>query len=140
MRQTVPIHRSRLLYALAIALVIATGLLWRSGHLPFASFIIKYGGDALWALAVFFGCGVMFPRSSTTRLALVALAFAWSVEFLQLYHAGWLEGLRATRLGKLVLGATFNVPDLFAYVTGIAFGALAEWVYLNKKQRAKQNA
>jgi hypothetical protein len=135
-----PIHRNRLLYALAIAIVIAAGLLWRSGLLPLPNFLIKYGGDALWAVVVFFGFGLIFPRSSTIQLALLALVFAWSVEFFQLYHADWIDGLRATRLGKLVLGSTFNVPDLFAYVTGIVLGALAEWVYLNKKRGANQQA
>src|SRR5688572_10101869 len=61
--------------------------------------------------------------------------FAWSVEYLQLYHAPWIDAIRSTRLGRLVLGSVFNSPDLLAYVIGIALGALAEYVFLNTKQK-----
>lgn len=57
-----------------------------------------------------------------------AIFFAWAVEFSQLYHADWIDGIRRTRLGHLVLGFTFNAPDLVAYAVGIAVGAVAEHV------------
>ena len=126
--KAIPVQRCRPAYALAIALVIGTGLLWRSGLLPLPSFLAKYGGDSLWALVVFLCFGFAFHRSSTMRIALGAVCFAWSVEFLQLYHAPWIDGIRSTRLGHLVLGTMFNSPDLLAYVIGIALGALAECV------------
>ena len=132
----IPIQRSRPLYALAAALVIGTGLLWRSGLLPLPNFIAKYGGDSLWALVVFLGFGFVYPRISTTRLGVIAVCFAWAIEFLQLYHADWIDGLRATLLGRLILGTTFNSPDLLAYVVGIAVGVLAERAYFNGSQRA----
>jgi hypothetical protein len=126
------------MYALAAALVIGTGLLWRSGLLPLPSFLAKFGGDSLWALVVFLCFGFVFRRSSTARIVLGAICFAWSVEFLQLYHAHWIDALRSTHLGRLVLGTSFNSPDLIAYVVGIALGALAECLYLNENQRADQ--
>ena len=132
----IPVQRRRPIYALVTALVIGTGLLWRSGLFPLPDFIAKYGGDSLWALVVFLCFGIAFHRSSAVRIALVAVCFAWSVEFLQLYHAPWIDGIRSTRLGHLVLGTMFNGPDLLAYVTGIALGALAEYVFLNENQKA----
>lgn len=87
----------------------------------------NYGGDALWALMVFVGFGCLLTRSSTLVVALLALTFAWGVEFSQLYHAPWIDAVRVTIAGRLVLGNTFNWPDLPAYVVGIALGALAEW-------------
>jgi hypothetical protein len=70
-------------------------------------------GDALWALMVFVGFGFLFPRASTLLTALLALTFAWGIEFSQLYTALWIDALRATIPGKLVLGTTFNWPDLW---------------------------
>jgi hypothetical protein len=70
------------------------------------------------------------PRSPAIHpptIALLALAFAWGEEFSQLYHAPWIDTIRATILGKLALGNTFNWPDLPAYAVGIALGASAEW-------------
>lgn len=119
--------RKRLPYAVSLILVIGAGLLWRSGLVPLPGWLVKYGGDALWALAVFLGLGWVFRQSRTGRVALAAVFCAWSVEFLQLYHAPWIDAIRATRPGRLVLGTTFNAPDLLAYLAGIALGAWAEW-------------
>lgn len=73
--------------------------------------------------------GFVFRRSSTARIALGAVCFAWSIEFLQLYHSPWIDEIRSNRLGHLVLGAGFNGPDLIAYLIGVALGAVAECVY-----------
>jgi len=137
MSATIPVQRNRPIFAVATALVIGAGLLWRSGLFPLPDFVAKYGGDALWALVVFLCFGIAFHRSSTARIALAAVSFAWSVEFLQLYHAPWIEAIRSTRLGRLVLGTTFNSPDMLAYVIGIALGAFAEWIFLNENQKAR---
>ncbi len=84
--------RSRAVYALLVLAVIAAGLLWRSSLLPLPPFASKYGGDALWSLIVFFGLGLLLPRSSTLMLAVLAVGFSTAVEFSQLYHAPWIEG------------------------------------------------
>jgi hypothetical protein len=119
------------LYALVAVLVIVTGLLWRSGLLPLSTFLAKYGGDSLWALVVFLCFGFAFHRSSTMRVGLSAICFAWSVEFLQLYHAHWIDVIRSTHPGHLVLGSSFNSPDLIAYAVGIALGIVAECLWFN---------
>src|SRR5262245_276299 len=105
---TTPLERSRPLYGLAAALTIGAGLLWRSGLLPLPEFPAKYGGDSLWALMLFFGLGFVFRRSTTAQLALGTIGIAWCVEFSQLYHAPWIDSVRSTRLGHLVLGSSFN--------------------------------
>jgi len=119
--------RNRLLYLCLAVAVIATGLLWRSGFIPMPAALSKYGGDALWALMVFVGFGFLLPRASTLSLALLALVFSWGVEFSQLYKAPWIDAIRSTLPGRLVLGNTFNWPDLPAYVLGVGLGAIMEW-------------
>ena len=122
-----PPARNRRLYA-GIALVVAgIGLQWRSGILPLPPWLASSGGDALWALLVFLCFALAMPAASTLRLALLALAFSWGIEFSQLCQAPWIDSLRDTLLGKLVLGNTFHWPDFPAYTTGIALGAIAEW-------------
>lgn len=130
---SMPMHhrsfpRNRLRYALITLGVVASGLLWRSGYLPLPEFASKYGGDALWALMVFTGLGCILTRTSTLRLAATALCCTWLVEFSQLYHAPWIDTLRATLPGRLILGSVFNWPDLPAYAVGIATGAAAEFL------------
>jgi hypothetical protein len=119
--------RNRLLYAALAVAVVAAGLLWRASFMPLPPFLSKYGGDALWALMVFVGFGFLFHRASTLVAALLALTFSWGVEFSQLYHAPWIDAVRATLPGRLVLGSTFNWPDLPAYALGVVLGACVEW-------------
>lgn len=128
-------ERSRLRWALAAGLVIGAGLLWRPLVRPLWPVAAKYGGDALWALMVYCGFGLLLRRASVGMLALAALGFSFAVEFSQLWHVPWLDALRATLPGRLVLGSTFNAPDLGAYAAGILAGASAETLLL-RRQRA----
>ena len=112
--------------------VVAAGLFWRSGIVPLPHWLSNHGGDALWALLVFFGFGFLLRRISTPQLSIVSLGFAWAVEFSQLYHAPWIDAIRAVRLGHLVLGSTFNWPDLPAYAVGVVIGALIDRALLNR--------
>jgi len=129
------ISRNRPVYAILMVLVIGAGLIWRSGWIPLNDFFGKYGGDALWALVVFLGFGLVWHWSSTLRIALVAVGFAWAIEFSQLYHAPWIDGIRSTLPGRLILGYTFNPPDLIAYLVGVGTGALAEWLSWGRGKR-----
>ena len=126
-RHTPSLLRNRALYAVLALAVIAAGLLWRASFMPLPPSVAKYGGDALWALMVLVGFGFLLPSASTLMVTLLALTFAWGVEFSQLYHAPWIDAIRATLPGRLVFGTTFNWPDLPAYAVGIALGALVEW-------------
>ena len=125
--------RSRVWYGALSVLVVVTGLLWRSQLMPLPPFPSKYGGDALWALMVFCGMGFVFPGLSTRMLTLLALGFSWAVEFSQLYHAPWIDAVRSTLPGRLILGFSFHWLDLTAYVLGIALGAAGE--HLARKAR-----
>lgn len=128
---TIRRKRIRLTYGLAAGLTILLGLFWRSGLVAMPGFVVKYGGDALWSLVVFFALGMVFTRATTLQVALTAVAFSWAIEFLQLYHAPWIDSIRSTVLGRLVLGSTFNSPDLVAYVIGVVLGSIADRVLHN---------
>ena len=119
-------QRSRWLYGLLVLAAMASGLVLRSRYVSLPAAWVKYGGDAVWALLVFFGFCWIFHRIPTWRLALMAWAFAWVIEFSQIYHAPWIDTIRATRAGHLVLGSTFNWPDLPSYVAGILLGVLID--------------
>ncbi|WP_426106044.1 DUF2809 domain-containing protein [Massilia sp. TSP1-1-2] len=121
-----PYRRPRPWLALGLVLVVALGLASRAYPALFPASLGSYTGDALWALMVFLGIAFFKPALSRTRLAGAALAFAWLVEASQLYQAPWINALRATTPGHLVLGTGFQWLDLVAYAAGIACGFLGD--------------
>lgn len=91
------------------------------------SFIRAYVGDGLWALMVFFGIATVANRPPTVSVALLAMLFCFGIECSQLYHVPWIDTLRSTRLGGLVLGYGFLWTDLLCYSVGILIGSLIDY-------------
>jgi hypothetical protein len=110
-----------------IVIVICSGLASSSEAVGLPPFFAKYAGDALWALMVFLGIGFVLATRGTALVTALAVAVSCADEFSQLYHAPWIDTVRRTTLGHLVLGDTFAWGDIAAYLVGIGFGATAEW-------------
>jgi len=85
-----------------------------------------YIGDILWALMIFFIIAILFKRKSTYWVGAVAIAFSFLIEFSQLYQEPWINSIRHTTLGGLVLGFGFLWTDLVSYAIGISIGVLLE--------------
>jgi hypothetical protein len=115
--------RSRVVSGIALVLVIAAGLGSRVFGRQLPTFIATYAGDTLYATMVFVALGILAPRWSTARLALTALALSVAIEVSQLYHAPWIDAIRRTLPGSLVLGYGFLWSDMACYVAGVALGA-----------------
>ena len=114
--------RNRWQIAAACLVVVLLGLASRRVPGLFPDFLGKYPGDALWALAVYGGWAMVAVAWPAWRIASMAVACAFFVECSQLYHASWIDSIRRTTLGHLILGFTFHPPDFIAYVVGIAVG------------------
>ena len=130
--------RRRCTYLSAAIGSILLGLLWRSLPASLAPFLWKYGGDAIWAAMVYFLVRCIGPSRSITWSATLALGISFATELSQLYHAPWIDSIRGMRLGALILGSTFNWPDLPAYALGIAFAALVDFCAGNYRVRTVQ--
>jgi hypothetical protein len=118
--------RNRRWYLLAMIVVMAAGLASRRYSWLFHACLGKYPGDALWALMVFLLWGRALPRTSSLWIGLYALSTSFADEFSQLYQAPWINDIRSTTMGHLILGSGFAWPDLVAYTVGVAIGVLAE--------------
>ena len=120
------LRRNRIVYALLIALTLMVGLASRRVPDLFPVFLARYLGDTLWALLVFWLIGFVWPNIAGTQALVGALLFAYGIEVSQLWHPLWLETLRNTTLGALVLGHGFLWSDIVCYTVGIGAGYLAE--------------
>lgn len=127
--------RSRKLYAFLTIIVMVLGLLSRKAAFLLPDIVTMYLGDALWALMIFFGAAFLFPKLKTSRIWLLSLLFCWFIETTQLYHAPWIDAIRATTLGGLILGFGFLWSDIIAYTVGTLVGALLDY-YLVRKTRS----
>ena len=128
--------RNRVTYACVTALVVVAGLGSRSRwavQLP--SFVATYAGDTLWALMIYLCFGFVFPRARVQAVALAALSMSFAIEVSELYQAEWINRIRSTPLGGLVLGFGFKWSDLVCYATGILMGVTAEsWAAFRLKR------
>ena len=128
-----PCRRRRIWLALAVFVVIVVGLASRRFPSAFPAAFGSHTGDALWALMVFLGIAFLRPAMSGASVGCAALVFSFMIEIAQLYQAPWINALRATTLGHLVLGTGFQWLDLVAYTIGIVFGYLSDKLYFKRR-------
>ena len=126
MHDTPSPRRARPRYAAASVIAIALGLASRRFARSLPDFVRLYAGDALWAATVYFLAATLWPRARIASLAVGALAFAFVIEASQLFRAPWIDGVRSTRLGALVLGQGFLWSDLACYTIGVAAAAIVD--------------
>lgn len=107
--------RTRYIYALLIFTVIALGILSRKTPM-----IPLITGDILYAVMMFFIVKFFFIRLSHFKTAIISLFICYSIEFSQLYSSPWINNIRNTTLGALVLGHGFLWSDMAAYTLGSA--------------------
>ncbi|MEU1486711.1 DUF2809 domain-containing protein [Streptomyces sp. NPDC005752] len=103
--------------AAAAALVtVAAGLGIRSAA---SGDVAKYAGDAFYTVLIHTLVVLLAPRVRPLTAAGAALAFSWAVELAQLTGVPAELAQRSTA-ARLVLGSTFNAPDLLWYAVGAA--------------------
>lgn len=125
---------------MAVAIVaIALGLVSRKHGSALHPFLATYAGDTLWAMLVYALAGAVAPRARLRTRVFCALTFAFAIEFSQLIKFEWLDAVRKTRLGALVLGHSFLWSDLVCYSAGVALGTLGEFLVTASRPRRRDS-
>ena len=120
--------RDRVAFAALATGTVGLGLLVHARVFALPDFVRDKVGDALWATMVAWCIGAVAPGARVGRRSIAAIAVCWAVEASQPWHAPWLEAIRATTLGSLVLGRGFDPGDLPAYAVGVIAAALGETI------------
>ena len=124
--------RNRWLLLSFAAVVLALGLSVRT-FAPSLPFLLgTYAPDTLWALLVFLVVLLLHPALPTRSAFVFALLLSYGIELSQLYQAPWINQIRDTRLGGLLLGHGFLWSDLVCYTVGIALGAAIDGRFRTK--------
>lgn len=111
---------------LAILTVILLGLASRRFPWLVPTFLHDYPGDAFWATAAYLGSILIWPGIRIRFAAAAALAISFGVEISQLYHAAWIDAIRDTLFGRLILGSGFDGIDLVAYALGVLLAMIMD--------------
>jgi hypothetical protein len=90
----------------------------------FYPIVTKYGGDTIWAAMFLFLLRVFFTKILLWKLALFGYALGVADEILQLYQAPWVQAIRQTKLGGLLLGFGFLWSDIVCYAIGICIACV----------------
>jgi len=133
-----PARRSRIACAAFTAATVGLGLASRRFGAVLSDAVRLYAGDALWAAAVYFAAATIWPRARAIQLVIGALVFSFVIELSQLYHAPWIDDVRRTRVGALVLGFGFLWSDLVCYMAGVAAAALADALVSGRRRTLRE--
>jgi len=117
---------------------VALGLASRRFSATFPDAVGLYAGDALWAATVYLAAAVIWRRTRIAHLTIGALVFSFAIEMSQLYHAPWIDDVRRTRVGALLLGFGFLWSDLVCYTAGVAAAALADWLVSGRRRSLRE--
>ena len=119
--------KARGYYIIAIVFVGFAGIVSRHYNeiLPFI--ISEYTGDTMWATAVFLFFRFLFPKHKVIVSASLAMIFSILIELSQLYRAAWIDSIRNTIIGGLILGFGFLWSDFICYLCGIILGIIIDF-------------
>ena len=118
----------RTVWLLVLVIITAMGLASRRYASSWSEIIARYGGDTMYAAAMFALVALLVPRWSALRVSLIALVACVLVELSQLHRAPWIDSIRATRIGGWMLGFGFLWSDLVCYLGGIGLMATLTWL------------
>jgi hypothetical protein len=128
--RAITLSRNRFWIITGLIAVIGLGLASRKYPL-FPAFLGKYPGDAFWAMMVYFGIAFIKPSARVKIVGIVSLAIACLDEFSQMYQVQWLNSIRDTTIGHLILGSMFSWNDIMSYLVGIAIAICIDLVVVN---------
>ena len=114
--------------AMLLVLTVVLGLASRRYGYTLPDLVATYAGDTLWATAVFLALGMLLPNVANWKVSILAFSLSVAVELSQLYHAPWIDSLRSTTLGGLLLGFGFLWSDIACYAVGVVLGNLVQMV------------
>jgi glycopeptide antibiotics resistance protein len=126
--------KDRLIYFTAVIITMAAGLASRRFGELLPDFVHEHFGDALWAAMIYFGVRMVWINRSREWAMIVSLMFSWAIECSQIIQTPWLNEVRSTVLGALILGHGFLAMDLLRYAVGILFVYGIDRYFLRNKK------
>ena len=106
-------------YFSAVVITIVLGLASRKFSIFLPLLVAEHAGDVLWAMMVYFGFRFLLVQKNLLTSLFLSFLFSFGIEFSQIYQSDWINQIRDTILGALILGKGFLFVDLIRYSGGI---------------------
>ncbi|NEO86776.1 MAG: DUF2809 domain-containing protein [Spirulina sp. SIO3F2] len=117
-------------------LLIPIGLGVRFYTIPNLAWLNDLLGSVVYEIAwCLLGFALWPQRQAVYQVPIWVFGLTCVIEFAQLWHPAWLDAIRATLPGRLILGNTFVWLDFSHY----ALGAIAGWLWLKQLWRWSRN-
>ena len=127
-------RRERTALAAVLLFLIPFGY-WLRFRAPVSPELRDSSGGAVYVALWILFAALFYLHSAAWKIAAWVLSITCFLEFLQLWHPGWLEALRATFAGRVLLGTTFGWSDFPPYFVGALFG----WLLLLAARRLRHS-
>lgn len=119
------VFKYRIALFISIVLIIPLGYMVRF-HGPAPALLNDWLGSIAYEIFWILLVALLFPHASPVWSAVGVCLATCALEFLQLWQPPFLQAMRATLPGRLVLGNTFIWSDFPAYFIGSFVG----WVWM----------
>jgi glycopeptide antibiotics resistance protein len=114
-----PRVRYRLLLLVGMIVIVPLGYGVRfSGNGWLNDFLGSVAYEVFWVFLAMF----LFPKASVAKVAIAVCVATCAIEFLQLWQHPTYLAIKATMIGRLVLGSSFYLPDFLSYGVGSVVG------------------
>lgn len=130
-------YQQRRTYFIAVVITMLLGLSSRKFSYLLSPPLAENAGDVLWSMMVYFGFRFLFLKKRMVTAIFLSFLFSFGIEFSQLYQEDWINQIRETVLGALILGKGYLTVDLLRYTTGIFIASTFDRLTIIKKQKNK---
>ncbi|MBE0646342.1 MAG: DUF2809 domain-containing protein [Bacteroidales bacterium] len=121
-------------YLILIVIASCLGILSRMYGSILPDVVASYAGDTMWAFALYFVIALFSLKRTFGFRFLLTLILSFIDEFSQLYHAPWVDGIRNTTVGALLLGNTFVWSDLLCYLAGAVMAVVVDYTFIKTRR------
>ncbi len=104
---------------IVLIVLIPIGILSKSYSGPAYVWVHNSFGGILYVLFWTLCLSIVLPRIKSWIIASIVFLITCLVELLQLWHPHFLTVLRATLIGRILLGNSFSWLDIFHYAVGL---------------------
>lgn len=132
-------NNKRITYLIVSFATILAGLFIRMKKEWFPDVVNLYLGDILYAFMMYYIISFIVVNKSFTARGIIPLAICFIIEISQLYQADWINTIRLTIPGRLILGSGFLWSDFLAYSIGVTAAFIVDKFALPKGKMGKGN-